>query len=410
MIERKSTLIKYIIVCFLVFIIVANSGYLLQVSSGTFSTFTHILTMLFGVILFLDYVVLKKNVIRANGMQIYFWIFTLLSVMAMLANWEVSWLYLNTLAVAFIALYIVEKFDPQIVVETFVNVMFLIAVISLIFILWIYIKGIPPSFSMVSTTTTENECYNYFVFFYPKLWESSLARNRGVFWEPGLYASYLIIALILDICFNKKKSKLKELVLATTVITTYSTAGIILLFLVGILFVDMNVPKKNIRVIWMVILGSIALFLIFNIDNIIYILIGISPDVFSKLLGEEQTTVTRLGAPMLNFKIFMENPVFGAGFSGATNLFVQNQVQYKADSQTSTSLYMMASLGVGGILYTYWWVKGILKMRGVSIISRIIILVIVLSILNKEPHSVLLATWMIMFLFTAMTKEQISEV
>jgi hypothetical protein len=113
---------------------------------------------------------------------------------------------------------------------------------------------------------------------------------------------------------------------------------------------------------------------------------------------------------MLNFKIFMENPVFGAGFSGATNLFVQNQVQYKADSQTSTSLYMMASLGVGGILYTYWWVKGILKMRGVSIISRIIILVIVLSILNKEPHSVLLATWMIMFLFTAMTKEQISEV
>lgn len=67
-------------------------------------------------------------------------------------------------------------------------------------------------------------------------------------------------------------------------------------------------------------------------------------------------------------------------------------------AQTSTSTYFLAALGIIGLLYTVGWLA-ILGDHNLSIGERIIILTCFLLILNKEPHSAILVTFMILFYF-----------
>lgn len=53
------------------------------------------------------------------------------------------------------------------------------------------------------------------------------ARNCGPFWEPGMFAVYLNLALFFDLFFIKSQSKIRYLILILALISTFSTGGII---------------------------------------------------------------------------------------------------------------------------------------------------------------------------------------
>lgn len=395
-----SNLRSKLFALFWIMVVVCNSGYLLQVSGDKISGFIQNITMIIGIAAFLNKMLKYKFevLIKTTAQKVVF-IFFVLSLLSMVVNFEISLLYVNLLATVFVAYYLVNKYTTIQVTSLFVNVMLTIAIISLIFTVWINIFGAPAPISTVSTLASSIQCNNYIVFFYPNIWQGMLIRNRGIFWEPGLFASYLILASVFEIEFSQKHSRWKLIIFVVTVLTTYSTAGIILLCLVGILLVDKEIENNNIRMIWFFVLILLGLTIFIFQNRILESLIHINPEVFSKLLGEDTSKTTRLGGPLLNLSIFYSHPIFGAGFSGATELFQNMKILFKADSQTSTSLYMMAALGIGGICYTIWWIKGIMTNKNFSFLSKIVIVIIVISILNKEPHNALMATWLILFVF-----------
>jgi len=56
-------------------------------------------------------------------------------------------------------------------------------------------------------------------------------RNSGVFHEPGAYANYLMLAIILNTYFTRNPLNFKNIFLAVVLLTTYSTTGYFMLFI-----------------------------------------------------------------------------------------------------------------------------------------------------------------------------------
>ena len=117
-----------------------------------------------------------------------------------------------------------------------------------------------------------------------------------------------------------------------------------------------------------------------------------------------ETTATRLNAPLVNLGIFLQNPLFGHGFTDAATLFM-DKMNVASDlnivAQTSTSTQMMASVGILGLAYTVGLVFPLFtgKKSGLGFVSRVAIAAIMLLVTNKEPHAYIALTWILIFVF-----------
>ena len=134
----------------------------------------------------------------------------------------------------------------------------------------------------------------------------------------------------------------------------------------------------------------IVILLLINYQNIIKQFAVGNNEVISRLLLDNIKDESRVHAIQHNIKIFKTSPIFGVGVVEASN-----KVEYVAD--TSTSTYLLSIFGIFGGLYTLYWIIGILNIKSKNIIVRLFLLIIVLIILNKEPHQNILLTWCFMF-------------
>lgn len=384
---------------YLTLIVVVNSGYMLQVSDSPLKMKIQYLTAItFGALLF-DHFVMKKNFIKSDSMQTKFFIIAFSAIFSMIVNLEPYWIYVAYLAVVFIAFYIVNYQNNEKIASIFSNVMACISVISLYYLLRIKFFGIPNTTSMITAGISINEYYDYKIFFYPKLFISGIGRNSGIFWEPGVFSSFLLLSILIELCFKNKTSLIKISLFVLTLLTTRSTSGILLLFPILLLYLDKKIKSELFRIIMLFISWNIILLMLFFKETILQELVRVSPELFSKLVENGSTRSTRIMSPFLNYKIFKENPIFGAGLSGATKLFIANKKSYSADSQTSTTFAMLSNFGILGILYSIWWIEGIIKFNKFNKSQKAFLLFIIFVILNKEPHMSIMGTWIIFFMF-----------
>ena len=390
---------------FLILLIIGNSGYMLQVADKDFNRIISAITLLSGAIIGIN-LLTKKIMINRMEYRVVL-SFIILNIFSMLGNLEISIIYFKYIALVLIAFYFVQQQTTEKISELFVNVMLILSIISLLFMLITVFYGEFTPISIVSTENSKVKYYNYLIFFKPNLLTNLIFRNQGVFWEPGLYASYLLIAMMLEINFSRNIKIWKIIILIITLFTTLSTAGILMLSLIILLYVERFIKKKYMYYLFVLAVMTIVIIGYFFKDNIIQYLVEFNPRLFFKLLSNETTKMTRLYAPLLNLFIFLENPIFGAGYIGATEIFQLEKMKYYIDSQTSTNFYMLAALGTFGVLYTVWWLKSIFMNKSFSIITKIGIFLLIFIILNKEPHNELLLTWVILFLLIKKEKRTI---
>ena len=390
---------------FFVLLIIGNSGYMLQVADKNFNRIISGIIITVGGIIGIKLLTIKR--ININKMEYRVVLsFIVLNIMTMLANLEISMIYLKYISLVLIAFYFVEQQTTEKTISLLINVMVVLSIISLLFMLIVLFYGKISPISIVSTGNSNVEYYNYFIFFYPNLFKNLMFRNQGIFWEPGLYASYLLIALMLEITFSKNIRIWKIMILLITIFTTSSTAGIMILPLIILLYIERYIVKTQVSFLLVLItLNIIIIGYIFK-DIIIQYLVIFSPKLFLKLLENGTTKVTRINSPLLNLSIFSEYPLFGAGYLRATEIFELEKAKYYIDAQTSTNFFMLASLGVFGIFYTIWWGKSIFTNKFLSFFSKILIFLVIFIILNKEPHNELLLTWVILFLLIKIRRKK----
>lgn len=297
--------------------------------------------------------------------------------------------YINLIVSILAAYCISELYDVEKVIDLYLVIMTVCTAIALV---GYYLSNNTDILTKLPTMVNQNDIeYKIGIIFnfFPGIPE----RNCGMFWEPGLFATNLIIAFVLETVTKKKKSILRLILFSLGIITANSSAGFALIFLcLALLLVHTGKKNNALKSIVSFILIIVVIIAFANLDTIIEST-GLSENpYFQKLLTENIEDSSRNQAISHNLSIFASDPIFGAGYTTVT----QN-MDHIAD--TSTSTYLMSVFGIGGSLYTLFIVWKVLSLKGENLSSRIILLAITLVIINKEPHYQLLSTWIILFYF-----------
>lgn len=235
--------------------------------------------------------------------------------------------------------------------------------------------------------------YNVSFIFFNLSWTPD--RNIGIFWEPGIFATYLIVALIFEISLNEKNkiSPLRVLLYVVTIITTKSSAGYGLLLLVMLLFAmefANNSKNKKMRFLLNYLIVTPFLLIILFYPVIFSILGFDNNETLIKLMPNMIFSQSRFLAVQHNLNVFFKMPVFGVGFSSAVEL-----VEYVSD--TSSSTFLLSVFGLPGILYTVLWIYSILKCTKFQKNVSVLMLIMVVLIINKEPHYIMLFSWILLY-------------
>lgn len=309
----------------------------------------------------------------------------------------ISYFYFGILIISSVLLCRVISFDRFRVI--FCNILFVLSIIAII--LFGIFKITTAAIGFPFDLKNDDLSFNTFYIFTQSVFYD---RIQSIFWEPGVYASYLLFALSFELLFNKNAKISHIVVFIVALILTFSTAAYLIAALIFFPAIIKKIKNKVARSIleyalYPVILISILLVFVFAND-----LAKILPDVFGKIAKQTGSFTTRLYSPKINFEIFLEKPLFGWGIHGSNARYLEiaasSEYASMIDAQTSTSVGLLARFGVLGGVFTIMAIAGILgyykKTHYLSIVS---FLLLFLVIVNKEPHGNMLISWAIPFYF-----------
>lgn len=293
--------------------------------------------------------------------------------------------YWRLLAVVIIVSYLIEKYGFRNIVKVYLDIMFFVSIISLIGYLLLNFTSLLNN--LPSVTNINGVEYGIGIIF--NYIKALPERNCGIFWEPGIFASYLALAIAFESIINSNSiSWFRILVFVVSIITTTSSAGyVLLIFSLGIVLLrgrKLSGYKKLLAIIVVIAIAIVA----FNIDNIILNTSLAQNKYLIKLTSDRMNQSSRITSIYHNLSIFRKRVLFGAGINS-----VLNQMSSWADISTST--YMLSIFGVMGSLYTLFIIYGIFSQKNINIFVKLFFFFILISIVNKEPHINIMFTWII---------------
>ena len=251
--------------------------------------------------------------------------------------WTFSGSYIR-LFLAFAVIAIVgQKF-----LTYYVKIMYFLAVVSLIFYAGSFLPGAENFYVNVlgklipSPFSIENDFYkqmpNIIIFnFEDTLFTEN--RNSGPFWEPGAFAVFILIALLFNQIKEKKFTTKKNIIFIICLITTFSTAGY-LAFFIFIVYINIDVVRKN-------ILYSTVFILILFSSFYLYKSIPFLKDKIENNINiADETTGSRFGSAQADLVYFIRSPIVGMGRAGAKNDF---KTDFTQENHRNNGIFILLS-------------------------------------------------------------------
>lgn len=170
-------------------------------------------------------------------------------------------------------------------------------------------------------------------------------RNQGIFREPGVFQFYILVALSVEMFFLKHRYKnICIMILAVTLITTFSTVG--LMCMVPLLLFYVLKTKQKLRVKDVVILIGIFIvaYMTSKSNDDIFLRLNSS---FSKLVeGNDNISFkVRFESIINNIKMSFYNPIFGSSFVNGFHYIQRNFNSYGTNDITGTFFSFIMALG-----------------------------------------------------------------
>mgnify|MGYP007026196442 FL=1 len=235
------------------------------------------------------------------------------------------------------------------------------------FFAYFFIKN---NLSIISTVNNDYETFFNIFFYVPKkcivsIFGFEFCRNQGVFWEPGILQIFLNSLFFLE-AFIFKKSKFLLIIIAFAILTTYSTTGLSILLLQGVVYIY-NEFKVNKLLFPFIIVSLIPIYLVLQVN------------IQDKVQGAKEASFQKRFFDLTQpFFIAIENPLTGIGldaeqfqkfrkefyFTSSTLNYINNQtgVELKVsviDKGSSNSvMFLLAATGFPtAILFLYMFFK-----------------------------------------------------
>lgn len=353
---------------------------------------------LFFTILIIGYEILKQKeslfVVKINLLTSFLIVSTIGAAVCMLLWSDFGSVvgYAANLSFVYMSYYIAKKLQFNKFVTVFVSLILVLAIISLAFYYIHFLQNTLPWIKLENQGTIYGG-YRFWGIFarYENNRVLSYMRNIGVFWEPGMYQGYLIFAMVLLIQQkNDKWYLVKFFILGFAVLSTGSTTGIILLIPTVVLLFLSFTDGDNLShylIVGVLIIGVITLIL-FAQDLGTLLSLILPRDVVLKLFSDSISRNTRFLSIASDFRIIVAHP-FGVATSQLGTIRQSSMLTFGRafdNSVTNTHLTMFLMYGViPGLLFLAISVKSTLSM-GKKISEGILISLIVIIIMNTEPH------------------------
>ena len=340
-----------------------------------------------------------------------FLIITLISsiiVMVVNGEWPYYISYFTNFSLLFVPYVISKSLKKELFEICVVIVMLIIAIISIIATIFPAMLELLPSITL-QAQNEYNWSYNFYLLFacYNNQIGELNNRNIGIFWEPGMYAGFLAIAFLLCNKVQGMKKHFFRCIFVIAMITTQSATAYILLFIYLSWLLITKCEEKNTK--WQVVIFItviLCLVIIVCFPNIIILLIEkIMPSAIStKLLANESISrYTRLYSLYVDAQIAFSHP-FSVGLANidafrSSLLFLLPRAIDSASTNTSFTMMLYYGL-IPGILYNWLIIKSAWNI-GNGILSKLILLISFLIIINTEPHYLTLFFHLFFFIYAA---------
>lgn len=284
--------------------------------------------------------------------------------------------------------------DRRVFLKAFTSVMEWVAVIGTVATVAIAFVGLNVPLALVQNNN--GVVYrNGLAFFLIDIAGAPLPRAMGVFWEPGLFASFLLIACLGELFLVDRAPDWRRIsIYIVAILCTQSTAAYLLLVPLVVIFLVRRPGPKSGLVFAAFAAATIVIYL--NVNQILATLVAYQPAVFGKIDDGGLFSETRWNAVLLNLSLFASSPFVGLGLGGATEAF-RGSMGAGIRAQTSTSGFLLAALGVAGSAYSVGWIWGTWRLKHLSLYARAGIALVLLVIVNKEPHTTLVFTYCLLF-------------
>ena len=153
--------------------------------------------------------------------------------------------------------------DARRVLRYLYNLVVAISIVSLIFFVVLYIIKLPLPHIQLNNGFYRSYLY---LFYDAETYRETVGsfiyyRLQGIFWEPGVFAIYLILCMFYYAFLDEEKDKRKLYVIVACLLLTSSTTGTILGLFVIAVFLVRKIKKQSIRllvIIPLAILTAIA--------------------------------------------------------------------------------------------------------------------------------------------------------
>ena len=249
--------------------------------------------------------------------------------------------FLIKFIVIFILLYLHFSTDSNEVKKykkTFINIMVIIAITSLMFyVLGSLLKLINPTSQVLYRWGSLRNINSYFNLYFETQKETffnyTVYRNTAIFTEAPMYNLLLLISVLLCLFYKDKKYNKYLLLFIITIITTFSTTGFILTIVMFMIKSILKNDKYSIRKT-MIFLPIVVLMIIlsFNIYN---------------QKSDSRSYSVRIDDYRASYISWKENIVFGNGY-GNNEVFKSNISSFRINN-TGQSSSIGAILSQGGI-------------------------------------------------------------
>lgn len=205
----------------------------------------------------------------------------------------------------------------------YVKVMYYLSLVSLFFFVIILITNYAP------TLIKFDRYHSVIVYNHIVQNNELITRNSGMFWEPGAFQGYLNLVplFFLDKIEDLWKNNKKEcIVILITILSTQSTTGYLVLFLILLYYFVFIKKNKN------------PYFIVFVLSLFIYVFINASfmkdklfeqyEEAISLDIEGGQISWNRMGAALTNWHYIKKHPIIGNGFHEKTrwsdHFFIQS--------------------------------------------------------------------------------------
>jgi hypothetical protein len=220
-------------------------------------------------------------------------------------------------------------------------------------------------------------------------------RNSGMFWEPGGFASFINIALTLHLMRNKFVFDKHALLLIGTMLTTFSTTGYVVLFLVLLFSVTNRMARNTTPALAGIRIFSILLLIGFF--SYLFIAAPIFRDKIDSQLSAQQILIGdidfnnenfkslgRFGSLIVDLRSIKDKPIFGRGYSDSE--FKQQFENYNFTNGLTSFIGHFGLVGFIWLIYSTY-ASGSTLLRQQTPVGRfpIFITLIVLTISFSNP-------------------------